>query len=104
MNRSIADVLLGARLESYTLKCPQEVLLVQAVIESEADTIIVFKGFSSSLVRPTAYDPEVPTIPSGAEIQCIDRLKGPYSPESPEYIEQGLSLETFTARLVEYGL
>ncbi|MFK8184151.1 MAG: hypothetical protein AB8B99_12315 [Phormidesmis sp.] len=104
MTCSIADASLGARLESYTLRFPQEVLLVQASIAGAADTIVVFKGFSSSLVRPTAYDPEVPTLPGGAAIECIDRLKGPYTPESPDYIEQGMSLEAFTARLVENEL
>ncbi|MEM6448908.1 MAG: hypothetical protein AAF703_01195 [Cyanobacteria bacterium P01_D01_bin.105] len=104
MNRSIADESLGTRIESYTLKFPQEVLLVQALIDGEADTIVVFKGFSSSLVRSTAYDPEVPTLPGGAKIEAIDRLKGPYTPDAPDYIEQGMSLESFTARMVENDL
>lgn len=104
MSGSTADASLGARLESYTLKFPQEVLLVQASIEGESDTIVVFKGFSSSLVRPTAYDPEIPTIPEGAEIERIDRLKGPYTPEAPDYIEQGINLAAFTEKMTENGL
>lgn len=95
---------LATRLENYTLNYPQEVLLVQAEIEGEADSIIVFKGFSSSLMRPTAYDPEVPTLPESALIHKIDRLKGPYQPESPHYIEQGISLEGFIAKLESLGL
>jgi len=93
-----------ARLENYTLRFPQEVLLVQAEVEGEGDTIIIFKGFSSSLVRPTAYDPEVPTLPESALIQQIDRLKGPYQPQSPEYIEQGISVEAFETRLAALDL
>lgn len=93
-----------SRLEQYTLKYPQEVLLVRAVVDGEFDQIVVFKGFSSSLVRPTAFDPEVPTLPSDATITQIDRLKGPYQPESPQYIEQGLSLDAFEPRLVAVGL
>ena len=104
MSSSIANASLGARLESYTLKWPQEVLLVQAVVEGEADTIIIFKGFSSSLVRPTAYDPEIPTIPAGTEIISIDRLRGPYQPEMPDYIEQSIALDTFERKMAANGL
>ena len=93
-----------SRLEQYTLKRPQEVLLVQAIVDAAPDQIVVFKGFSSSLVRPTAFDPEVPTLPPEALITQIDRLEGPYQPESPRYIEQGLSLETFTERLLTLEL
>ncbi len=93
-----------ARLENYTLRFPQEVLLVQADAEGESDIIIIFKGFSSSLVRPTAYDPEVPTLPESALIQQIDRLKGPYQPQSPQYIEQGISSEAFESRLTALDL
>lgn len=93
-----------ARLEDYTLRFPQEVLLVQADVGGESDTIIIFKGFSSSLVQPTAYDPEIPTLPESALIQHIDRLKGPYRPQSPEYIEQNISLEAFEVRLTTLDL
>lgn len=95
---------LGTRLENYTLKFPQELLMVHAQIEDEADMVIVFKGFSSSLVRPTAFDPEVPTLPENAVINQIDRLKGPYQPQSPEYIEQNISLESFITKLTALGL
>ena len=95
---------LVTRLENYTLKYPQEVLLVQAKIEDEDDSVIVFRGFSSSLMRPTAYDPEVPTLPDTALIYKIDRLKGPYQPDDPQYIEQGLNLEDFLAKLESLGL
>lgn len=96
--------LLISRLEQYTLKYPQEVLLLQADIAGEPDQIVIFRGFSSSLMRPTAFDPEIPTLPPEASVIQIDRLKGPYRPEAPQYIEQGLSLATFTERLKDAGL
>lgn len=96
--------ILATRLENYTLKYPQELLMVHAHIEGETDTLIIFKGFSSSLIRPTAYDPDVPMLPENAVIDRIDRLESPYQPESPKYIEQGLSLSVFTARLAAIGL
>lgn len=95
---------LAHRLEAYTLKHPQEVLLVQAEIDGEPDTIVIFKGFSSSLVRATAFDPEVPVLPAGATVGVIDRLQGPYQPQNPQYIERNISLTDFLARLSADGL
>ena len=44
MNNSISK-----RLEQYTVKRPQEVLLISVEIAGEEDQIAIFKGFSSSL-------------------------------------------------------
>ena len=95
---------LSSRLENYTLRHPDEVLLVQAQIESEADQVVIFRGFSSSLMRPTAFDPEVPVLPDAAVIEKIDRLKGPYLPDAPEYLEEDISLRDFVTRLNGLGL
>lgn len=79
------------RLEQYTLKQPQLVVLVSAIVEGEADAVMIYRGFSSSLMRPTAADPEVPVLPETAEIQAIDVMVGPYNPAAPQYLHQGLS-------------
>lgn len=92
---------LAARLESYTLEHPQEVLLVKVEIAGEPDEILIFRGFSSSLMRPTAFDPDVPVLSPDATISQIDRLQSPYQPETPQYLEQGLSLHEFLSRLDE---
>lgn len=92
------------RLENYTLKYPQEVLLVHAQIEDDADQIIVFKGFSSSLMRPTDPDPAVPTLPKNAVVHRIDRIQGPYQPQAIQYLEQGLTQAAFTAKLASLNL
>lgn len=99
MNKSI-----GQRLEQYTIKRPQEVLLVEVEIAGETDQIIVFKGFSSSLMNPTAFDPDVPILSEDAIIVSIDRLASPYNPDAPHYIQQGLSKEQMEALLTEIGL
>ena len=96
MNNSIAK-----RLEQYTAKRPQEVLLVKVEIAGEQDQIAIFKGFSSSLMRPTAFDPDVPVLSDEAKIITIDRVASPYNPEAPRYIQQGLSWETMQALLSE---
>jgi len=70
------------------------VLIVKAEINGEADEIAIFKGYSSSLMRPTAFDPDVPVLPDSAQILTIDRLVGPLNPSKPEYIQQGLTWES----------
>ena len=88
-------------LEQYTLQNPQEVLLIQAEVDGEPDEILVFRGFSSSLVRPTAVDPDVAVLPDNAVILSIDRLAGPYYPEQPDYLERQISWTDFAQRLTD---
>lgn len=95
---------LGYRLEQYTLKRPHEILLVTAEIEGEPDQISIFKGFSSSLMRPTAFDPDVPMLPEASRVIAIDRLESPYDPNHPRYIQQGLSLTEMQALLDTVGV
>ncbi|NJR66665.1 MAG: hypothetical protein HC772_17300 [Leptolyngbyaceae cyanobacterium CRU_2_3] len=99
MNRPIA-----LRLEQYTLKRPQEVLLVAAEVAGELDEIAIFKGFSSSLMRSTAFDPDVPVLSTDARIVAIDRLVAPYRPDHPQYIQKGLSWEEMQGLLAEVGV
>lgn len=86
---------IGRRLEQYSLKHPEEVLLVSFENQGEPDQVAVFKGFSSSLMCPTAFDPDVPVIPDDAAITQIDRLESPYNPNQPRYIERNLSWAQF---------
>ncbi len=92
------------RLEAYSQQYPQEVLLVNATIAAEADQVVIFRGFASSLMRPTAFDPEVPVLPEEATITSLDRLQGPYSPENPQYLERAIPWPTFATRLTDLGL
>lgn len=92
------------RLENYTLRHAQEVLLITAKIAGEPAEILVFRGFSSSLTGPTAFDPDVPVLPPAAEITSIDRLQGPYTPDAPQYLEKAVSWSAFAGRLSDAGL
>lgn len=94
----------GQRLEQYTAKRPHEVLIVTAEIAGEEDKIAIFKGYSSSLMRSTAFDPDVPVLPDAATIISIDRVLSPYNPEAPHYIEQGLTWEGIQPLLLEVGV
>lgn len=86
---------LEQRLEAYSRLHPQEVLVVSVEIEGKEDLITVFKGFSSSLMYPTAFDPDVPILPDSAIVLRVDRVASPYNPEHPVYIEENVSLEQF---------
>lgn len=92
------------RLEQYTFKFSQEVLIVNVEVDGETDQMVIFKGFSSSLMGPTAFDPDVPILPETAKIITIDRVKSPYNPENPQYIQSGLTREMMQLLLVETGL
>lgn len=81
----------GQRLEEYTRKCPEEVLIVTLEVDGDMDEVMIFKGFSSSLMRPTNFDPDIPIITTSATIMKIDRAKSPYNPDAPSYIQQGLT-------------
>ena len=95
---------IARRLEEYTIARSHEVLIVKAEIDGEYDEIAIFKGFSSSLVRSTASDPDVPVLPEGAKIVSVDRLQSPYNPNNPRYLQQGLSWETMRSLLSEAGV
>lgn len=94
----------GQRLEQYSLKHPQEVLMVEARINGEPEQVMVFKGFSSSLMGATDSDPDVPVLPPEAEILSIDRLRSPYQPNDPQYVAQGLRWDEFEALLESFDL
>jgi hypothetical protein len=92
---------IGKQLEKYTAKHPQEVLIVKIELEQELDEIAIFKGKSCSLMRPTAFDPDVPVLPEDAKISSIDRIMSPYNPEAPQYIQQGISWQIMEVLLSE---
>lgn len=103
MNRD-TPLNLGERLEGYTLRLPSEVLLVHAEQDGMPDQVVVFKGYSSSLTRSTAADPSVPVLNPSATIHSIDRLRAPYTPQSPVYLERQIPWSEFVTRLLELGL
>jgi hypothetical protein len=95
---------IGRRLEQYTIKRPNEVLLISIKVDGQPDQVAIFKGFSSSLMNPTSFDPDIPVLPDHAEVEIVDRLESPYNPKFPRYIEQGLSWDAFEPLLSEVGV
>ncbi|MEM7761273.1 MAG: hypothetical protein AAF298_24560 [Cyanobacteria bacterium P01_A01_bin.40] len=96
---------IGLRLEKYTLKRKQEVLMVHLKIATgESDTVMIYGGFSSSLMKSTSFDPDIPVITADSQITSIDRLASPYDPQNPQYIESGISLAAMEIMLDEMNL
>ena len=91
------------RLELYSLNHPQEVLSVKATVEGEDDEVLVFKGYSSSLVRPTAAELDVPVLPAGAVIAFVSRLQAPYDPKAPVFLERDITWAQFEHYLAREG-
>ena len=96
---------ISLRLEQYTLKRKREVLVVNLeTATGEPDMVMIYGGFSSSLMTATAFDPDIPVIAPDSKIISIDRLASPYNPDNPEYIEPGLTLEAMEKILTEMNL
>lgn len=96
---------ISGRLEKYTTKHREEVLMVNLETSSgEEDIVLIYNGFSGSLVKSTTYDPDIPVIEPDAKIISIDRLASPYNPEQPQYIQQGLSLQEMEQLLLKSDL
>ena len=93
------------RLEQYTIKHQEEVLMVNLETSSgEEDIVLIYNGFSGSLVHSTTYDPDVPVIADDTTIVSIDRLASPYNPAEPQYIQQGLTLPDIEKLLLDSGI
>lgn len=83
------------QLENYSQQHPQEVLIIKAIDNQEEVKIMIFKGFSSNLTGATEFDPDLPILPSTAQIITIDRLRSPYNPINPNYIQSDITTSEF---------
>ncbi|MEN9257136.1 MAG: hypothetical protein Q6L55_00200 [Gloeomargarita sp. SRBZ-1_bins_9] len=91
------------RLENYSRFHPREVLRLTVWEGDETGEVLVYKGFSSSLTSPTAFDPDVPVLSPQAQILWVDRLSAPYDPQNPRYLEQHIPWDEFAQRLDRLG-
>jgi hypothetical protein len=98
------SILFIHRLEQYSLQFLQEVLFLTVEDKGERDEILVFKGFSSSLINFTDSDPDIPILSETAVILRIDRILSPYNPNSPNYLEKGLTWDEMLERLTNLNL
>ncbi|NJN74317.1 MAG: hypothetical protein HC799_16750 [Limnothrix sp. RL_2_0] len=95
---------IAQQLETYTIKRPNEVLLVHTLAADTEDQILIFKGFSSSLMQPTDFNPDNSVFAPNAELVAVDRLKSPYLPNDPQYIQRDMTWEMMAVLLTDIGI
>lgn len=66
--------------------------------ETEEDfELLIFRGFSSSVTHPTAFDPDRPALPEGAVITAAELLAGPLNPLQERRLAGPQPVEAFLA-------
>lgn len=78
-----------SQLETISRSRPDRVLRLQGTLPAseaegasgpEAFELLIFRGFSSSVTHPTAFDPDQPALPAGARLERAELLQGPLDP------------------------
>lgn len=100
---SVAALL--AALEVISRERPDRVLrLVGTLPASEPDPtgtgeepfeLLIFRGFSSSVTHPTAFDPDQPALPASARIAAAELLAGPLNPSDERILAGPLPAATY---------
>ena len=102
---SVAALL--AALEAISRERPDRVLrLVGTLPLPEPDPsgageelfeLLIFRGFSSSVTHPTAFNPDQPALPETARITAAELLAGPLDPSNERRLAEPLPAETYLA-------
>ena len=83
-------------LESISRDRPDRALRLQGQMgDGEALEVVIFRGFSSSLTHPTAFDPDQPLLPSEATINSAELLQAPLNPAAEQVLAGPLSPSAF---------
>ena len=74
-------------LECISRDRPDRALRLQGQMgDGEALEVVIFRGFSSSLTHPTAFDPDQPLLPSEAKIESAVLLQAPLNPAAEQVL------------------
>ena len=57
--------------------------------------LLIFRGFSSSVSHPTAFDPDQPALPEAAGIASAELLQGPLDPAQERLLAGPAPVEAF---------
>jgi hypothetical protein len=106
---SIAALL--ARLEENSRARPDRVLRLTGTLPAsespggeEPFELLIFRGFSSSITHPTAFDPDRPALPETARIAAAELLAGPLNPADERRLAGPLPAEAFLVARAWEGL
>jgi hypothetical protein len=80
-----------ARLEELSRSRPDRVLRLTGELPGEAGgmepfELLIFRGFSSSVSHPTAFDPDQPALPESALLMNAELLQGPLNPAAEQRV------------------
>jgi hypothetical protein len=99
----IADLL--GRLEAISRERPDRVLRLSGILPmpteepggggEEPFELLIFRGFSSSVTHPTAFDPDQPALPETARITAAELLAGPLDPNHERRLAGPLPADSF---------
>ena len=89
-----------AALEAISRERPDRVLRLRGTLPGPAGTcepfeLLIFRGFSSSVSHPTAFDPDQPALPATARIASAELLQGPLNPTREQRLRGPEPLEPF---------
>jgi len=94
---SVAALL--AALETISRGRPDRVLRLVGTLpapeQDEPFELLIFRGFSSSVTHPTAFDPDQPALPESARLSAAELLAGPLNPSDERRLAGQLPAETF---------
>ena len=90
-----------AALEAISRDHPDRVLRLHGEMPGdhgafEPFELLVFRGFSSSISHPTAFDPDQPALPVNARIESAELLQGPYNPSQEVLLCGPLPVASFS--------
>ena len=57
--------------------------------------LLIFRGFSSSVSHPTAFDPDQPALAESAQITAAELLQGPLNPAQEILLAGPVAVEAF---------
>ena len=80
-----------AQLEELSRSRPDRVLRLTGELPGEAGAmepfeLLIFRGFSSSVSHPTAFDPDQPALPESARLMRAELLQGPLNPAAEQRV------------------
>ena len=88
-----------AALEAISRGRPDRVLCLRGELPGpdgpEPFELLIFRGFSSSVTHPTAFDPDQPALPEGAVLGRAELLQGPLNPSLKQVLSGPFSAESF---------
>lgn len=92
---SVAALL--AALEEISRQRPDRVLRLVGTLpasgEDEPFELLIFRGFSSSVSHPTAFDPDQPALSEAARIEAAQLLAGPLNPAAEQVLVGPMAVE-----------